>query len=349
MEIVRELSDILFLSSVLSPVPGLLSLFLMAPKVGAVDLAKFTPTPEEMQAARTILNSSDEKRKRSGMAAMTQFLKRNPCDSTDMISASRGNERLDYLARYLAYQQRKSKGTTTSASIAFQDDIAHADYMFWSEYEIKKQVGEEKAHAWISSGKLTYKPDRVTGLDTPALREYRVPVLWLRTTEGKRDSICVKNDSETAQGDLGNVTSLAPSASRAKGELEELKVKAEPRSEEEILKDKVSTFRKEAGINLRRLQDIRLNIAKVSAQTQTSKYTEALATDAKKIELKNAKLVKALERLAVNPDDVKDEEVPTLMKAVDQHFNEAAKIFEWGEKLGIEMTYTKKKRQRKAS
>ena len=65
--------------------------------------------------------------------------------------------------------------------------------------------------------------------------------------------------------------------------------------------------------------------------------------------MKNAKLVKALERLAVNPDDVKDEEVPTLMKAVDQHFNEAAKIFEWGEKLGIEMTYTKKKRQRKAA
>ena len=71
MEIVRELSDILFLSSVLSPVPGLLSLFLMAPKVGAVDLAKFTPTPEEIQAARTFLNSSDENRKRSGMAAMT--------------------------------------------------------------------------------------------------------------------------------------------------------------------------------------------------------------------------------------------------------------------------------------
>ena len=76
----------------------------MAPKVGAVDLAKFTPTPEEMQAARTILNSADEKRKRSGMVAMTQFLRRNPCDSTDMISASRGNERHDYLAHYLAYQ-----------------------------------------------------------------------------------------------------------------------------------------------------------------------------------------------------------------------------------------------------
>ena len=41
--------------------------------------------------------------------------------------------------------------------------------------------------------------------------------------------------------------SFGPSASRAKEELEELKVKAEPRSEDEILKDKVSTFMKEAG------------------------------------------------------------------------------------------------------
>ena len=76
---------------------------------GKVDLLSFRPTPEELERAREMLASSDVKVKASKVRAMLHFAEGNPGDTANRILASRGDERLDYLARYIAFQDKKKK------------------------------------------------------------------------------------------------------------------------------------------------------------------------------------------------------------------------------------------------
>ena len=54
------------------------------------DLASVFSTKEELEAARTILNSAGEKELRSKMGSMSSWLKANPCND---VNSSRGDDR----------------------------------------------------------------------------------------------------------------------------------------------------------------------------------------------------------------------------------------------------------------
>ena len=89
----------------------------MVPKssAGKVNLLSFRPTPEELERAREMLASSDVKVKASKVRAVLQFVKGNPGDTAKRILAERGDERLGYLARYIAlkahHQAQKNLAT----------------------------------------------------------------------------------------------------------------------------------------------------------------------------------------------------------------------------------------------
>ena len=80
----------------------------MSPKQqGEVSLLGFKPTPEELAAAREVLARADDKKKRSAMQSMLQFVTNNSCPENDAIKRSRGQERQDYLVRYMAYRTNR--------------------------------------------------------------------------------------------------------------------------------------------------------------------------------------------------------------------------------------------------
>ena len=87
------------------------SAWIMAPNTstGKVDLLSFRPTPDELERAREMLASSDVKVKAFKVRAILQFAKGNPGDTANRILASRGDERLDQLARCIAFQQEETE------------------------------------------------------------------------------------------------------------------------------------------------------------------------------------------------------------------------------------------------
>ena len=315
-----------------------------------MDLRELTPTSAELAVARAILGSSDDRRKKSAMAAMTAFVKRNDTANNADIAKSRGQERQDYLLRYMALQQRKAKGITTNEQVSTHEETENLDYVFWCKFEMTKNVGEAKAEAWIQSGKLTWHPDRVTGSEDPEVREYEVPVKWLRTAHGAKSSMGVKTEAETSEQDMINLQSMSRSSKSDYAlEIADKAVKEEPKDPEELKQEQVKIFLKDAGTTLWRLQDTHLDISMISARAQESKHTEVLGSDCKKLETKNQKLRKTMEKIVIMTDQVELSEIPQLMKAVKQHDAECLKVKEWGEKLGIVLTSSKAvKRKRRA-
>ena len=71
-------------------------------------LALFKPTEAELDAARKILEASDEKQVRAKMQSMANFLRRNAeSEGNDAAASSRGESRREYLLRYMAFQFKK--------------------------------------------------------------------------------------------------------------------------------------------------------------------------------------------------------------------------------------------------
>ena len=139
----------------------------MAPKTstGKVDLLSFRPTPEELEQAREMLASSDGKVKASKARAMLQFTKSNPGDTANRILASRGGGRLDYLVRYIAFQDKKKKRKHSINLSNVEECGAHTSVV------LRKEFGDGKTDAWLKSGAPPYSGDRSTGSIEPECRE----------------------------------------------------------------------------------------------------------------------------------------------------------------------------------
>jgi len=105
----------------------------------------------------------DDKGMKSKMASMVAFVKKTDSPSNAAILASRGQERMEYLLKYLVHAMRKHKTSSTVSNSHTVDDKSHVDHHQWSQYEMEKAVGKAKSDLWIASGKLTWVPDRVTG------------------------------------------------------------------------------------------------------------------------------------------------------------------------------------------
>ena len=122
----------------------------MAPKTstGKVDLLSFRPTLEELERAREMLASSDVKVKASKVRAMLQFAKGNPGDTANRILASRGDERLDHVARYVAFQDKKKRASTASVSATSKNVALTQTSCPCANSSCAKNLATEKTDAW---------------------------------------------------------------------------------------------------------------------------------------------------------------------------------------------------------
>ena len=195
-----------------SPAPSV-CVRMAAGKKAGVELGKFTPTAEELQSARDILAAADAKQKKSKMAAMVAFAKANTAapDGNDSVLASRGEDRQDYLLKYVAYMGRK-KGTISKVITANSHENARSSvtqFHRWSRHEMEREVGMKKASLWIESGKLGDPiPDRITGSTDPDVVEYRVPVSWTSQAENSSDAMHIGGSGEATAEDLANLQSV---------------------------------------------------------------------------------------------------------------------------------------------
>ena len=91
------------------------------------DLASFRPTKEELEAARTILNSAGGKELRSKVGSMSSWLKANSCNDA---SSSRGDDRRRWLEHFLVVQLR-SQQTQKTTKVTKKPNEVKATYQDW--------------------------------------------------------------------------------------------------------------------------------------------------------------------------------------------------------------------------
>ena len=106
-----------------------------------VDLKGLGPTPEELAAARNILDDAKaaslgkkvggDKVLRSRMASMTAYLKQYP---DELVGESRGKHRQHYLLNFMVLQMRNSKAKKTTENIesSSHETKKMTDVNWWS-------------------------------------------------------------------------------------------------------------------------------------------------------------------------------------------------------------------------
>ena len=123
----------------------------MAPKssTGKVDLLSFRPALKELERAHEMLAASDVKVEASKVRAMLQFANGNPGGTANRILASRGDERLDCLARYIAFQDKKKKSKHSISLSNVEERGTHTDVVPMCAFQLRKESGDGKTDAWL--------------------------------------------------------------------------------------------------------------------------------------------------------------------------------------------------------
>ena len=124
----------------------------------------------------------------SNIRAMLQFAKGNLGDTANRILASRGDERLDYVARFIVFQDKKKKSLHGISLSSVEERGTHTDVVPMCEFQQHKGFGDGKTDAWLKPGVLPYSGDRITGSIEPACRENQVPISWTRNSSKKVDA-----------------------------------------------------------------------------------------------------------------------------------------------------------------
>ena len=192
-----------------------------------------------------MLASSGVKVKASKARAMLQFAKGNPGDAANRILASRGDERLDNLARHIAFQDKKKKSKHSISLSNVEERGAHTDVVPMCEFQLRKEFADGKTDAWLKSGALPYSGDRITGSIEPQCREYQVPISWTRNSSKKVD----EETLDAAEEDKINFQSLRDAPSGSSTDAVRLKVENPSPEDEAEHKRKQNTEKTAAFIS----------------------------------------------------------------------------------------------------
>ena len=319
----------------------------MAPKAKQIALKTYTPSEEELKQARDILNGACNAAKRSKMASMVAFVKTLGGD--DAILNSRGDERQEYLAKYVAMMEKRKATKSTIASTVSHDQRTAEVVQFhrWSRHQMEQEVGAKKAEGWISCGKLKMEPDRITGSTDPDCVEYIVPVSWTQETgESSNKQAWVGEDAATEE-DLVNTKSLqlqlgsdgsagsagsgsAQTGSDAAGSaqacgtdpIDKKAIKVESQTPQDKMAEAVSTFLRDPLVTKLKLQAIEVECDKLLPEKARNPlmgtYFDAVDKHCEQVR----KMLKGITRV-VQGSQVEKSKMPqlitTLEKIYDRH------------------------------
>ena len=78
-------------------------------------------------------------------------------DPANRILASRGDERLAYLARYTAFQNEKKKSKHSISLSSVEERVTHTNGVPMCAFQLRKEFGDWKTDAWLKSGALSVR------------------------------------------------------------------------------------------------------------------------------------------------------------------------------------------------
>lgn len=168
-----------------------------------LSMESFVPTAEELAKAKEVLAAANKKQAHSKMQSMVNFVARDESASDaekKSILNSRGTKRQDYLLQYVAYQVAKGQGRIISKATHSSENLSTKRFYHWNRHKIEKEVGKETADAWIEAG-INSRPDQITGLDTPALRQWEIPVDWIEKTNKDSEELTLSGDKQASTED----------------------------------------------------------------------------------------------------------------------------------------------------
>ena len=144
---------------------------------------------------------------------MLQSAKSKPGDTANRILAPRGDKRLDYLACYIAFQDKNKKSKRSISLSNVEERGAHTVVVPMCEFQQRKEIGDGKTDAWLKTGALPYTGGRITGSIEPECREHQVPISWTRNSSNKVDAQTHEAEGDATVEDKINFQSLRDAAS----------------------------------------------------------------------------------------------------------------------------------------
>ena len=325
-----------------------------AAKKTSVSLVAFTPTQEELSAARKILASLDAKGHKSKDNAMRQFCIGNADSAGDNsgILKSSGDQRAEYVCKYLAFQTAKKSGRLTTVRQNVNEDMSHSDVLEWNKFKCLKEVGQITFDAWIASDKLKYVPDAVTGLDTEDLRVYLVPTSWTRTSSGSKDHLQLDSEGQASAQDLANFESMrlaegggSGGGGGSDGGSDGTIAKKEGSTAVDELKAKKAEFTAARNDHLMSLSTAVTELQILSVTAANSKFTAPVADSATTLVSKVNKVKKGMEKWLMDPSSLKDNGLETLMQQVITVLAEKADLMKIAAGQGIAAAGGKKRKK----
>jgi hypothetical protein len=310
----------------------------MPPKQAAVKLNSVAPSADELAAARKVLAGVDKKQLRSKFACMAHWLKDNPDAAA---SSSRGDQRKAYLEQFMVWQMRQKNLQKESQSRSTVEVVntTYNNLRWWSREKMDTELGAKKAAAWRESCKLQTRPDPVTGSDDPDYVEYGCPEDWSSLATGDTESHDVITRGDADESDLTMLNGI-----RGGMPSEDVVVKAEQKTEEDMLQEKATALMQNPRPMLRRLQDYELECKLLATKATDGKYTGELGSDVTKFLSKLTKAIKLLNKMCTT-QSVQEGEVPQVVTMTDALIKEHDDIMQWAQTFGL---VEKPKKRRKA-
>ena len=322
----------------------------------SVSLASFTPTEEEIAAARTLLRTADTKLKKSKTNSFTQFLTANKgcAKNAEMLGLKPGEDKTEAIAKYIAFQNAKKTGRLTHNRGNIEANTKFNDSIPMNKFKMTTEFGKETTDDWIASGKLTPEPDPITGSTADHMLIYQIPVAWRRTASGTEDRQDMVTEGALTDKGIQDFESMRADQEPSSGSGQKQVVKIE-KSKEDIEKERKEAEAEKIGVFDNNKQNIlmELNSAVMSlklleATAGTHIFTKPIGEAASKLRSKTVKLAKAMEDYVINATCLRDKGHVVLMSQVSVNEKEREDLNAWAAELGLVHAAPSGKRARKS-
>ena len=237
------------------------------------------------------------------------------------------------LEKFIIIQSR-AKDQVKKGSTIKTDETKRSKFRelrWWSQEQMQKEIGTQKANSWIESKLLPSRPDRVTGKNEDPFKEYGVPVDWERLTDTELRAIKAEYELLDADGDtfeaLDSFRNGADASTGSGG--------PEEKSELEKMAEKIESLKANLPAEISQLQSLVLaaKLINTKADATGSKYHEALIADCAKLISQGEKLAKILERMVLEP--TVDTQMPKVISQLEDTKKRNETVTTWATTYGL--------------
>ena len=316
-------------------------------KIDQCDL-KVAPSTEELKKARETLASWDNKKKKSCMASMAQWLKQHP---DKIVATSRAGERQKYMEAFLV-QQLKSSGVIAKRSEHTKErniQVKKLDVMHhWSREKMDLELGKEKAEKYRLSGKLDHHPDPVTHEDCDIMRVWEVPEILKQTADMENTGHKISTMADATESELALMQEMGSPHTGITGSSTDLvanaEVKKEPLSQQEQEKQDFDEFVNSIDQSISKHQKQQAEVLALLKVATMTKYAEGLTTDLQKHKGRITSILKLL--VKASTEIVDDKMWKKMSSAMQQITDMHTELMVAAKQFGIKCSSGGQKRKR---